>query len=231
MFDILIPKKRIIVLDADGVLLDYNKAAARVWERAFGVYPALRDPKAYHFRNVYAMDLVDADVKSRYYAMFDRTGWRHMPAIDGAVEACQRLHGMGYELQVVSSMPEAFAGQRMDNLRDFGMPIEGVTATGRVKGAGNPKLKSLLQFMPVAFADDLLSNFEGVSDKMHCALIHWDSVDNPNEAHEHVLKSSTHTGMLDFAKYWEQHPLHQAGRTASEELQSDYDAEPGMAAA
>lgn len=228
MFDIHVPKKRIIALDADGVLLDYNKTAARVWERAFGVYPAMRDPKAYHFRNVYAMDLVDDGMRAKYYATFARIGWRNMPAMPGAVEACQRLHDMGYELQVVSSMPTAFAAQRRDNLRDLGMPIAGVTATGRAKGGGNPKMAALLDFMPVAFVDDLLCNFEGVHDKMHCALIHWDSVDNPNEAHEHVLKASTHTDMLDFADYWEKHPLHKTNADAS---WSESDAGQGMAAA
>lgn len=232
MVDIVIPRKRIIALDADGVLLDYNKAAASVWERAFGVYPAFRDSKAYHFRNVYAMDLVDADVKSKYYATFARIGWRNMLAMPGAVEACQLLHDMGYELQVVSSMPEAFANQRMENLMDLGMPIASVTATGRLKGTANPKLGALLGFMPLAFVDDLLCNFEGVGDKMHCALIQGDSVDNPNKAYEHVFKSSMHTGLLDFAQYWETHPLHRpdnAKNTQTREI--DYDFKQGLASA
>ena len=50
MFDIIIPERRIIALDADGVLLDYNKAAAAVWHSAFGAVPAVRDPKAYLYR-------------------------------------------------------------------------------------------------------------------------------------------------------------------------------------
>ena len=37
----------LIVLDADGVLLDYHSAYASAWARAFGVSSALRDPQAY----------------------------------------------------------------------------------------------------------------------------------------------------------------------------------------
>lgn len=39
--------KSIIALDADGVLLDYNLAYAGAWARAFGAYPAQKDPLAY----------------------------------------------------------------------------------------------------------------------------------------------------------------------------------------
>ena len=38
---------KLIALDADGVLLDYNLAYASAWECAFGVRPQLRDPQAY----------------------------------------------------------------------------------------------------------------------------------------------------------------------------------------
>jgi len=39
--------RRIIALDADGVLLDYGLAYAGAWQKAFGTYPAERDPLAY----------------------------------------------------------------------------------------------------------------------------------------------------------------------------------------
>ena len=40
-------KKSIIALDCDDVLLDYNLAYAKVWERFTGVYPKEVDPMAY----------------------------------------------------------------------------------------------------------------------------------------------------------------------------------------
>lgn len=214
MFDIHIPKKRIIALDADGVLLNYNRAAFHVWTRAFGQEPTVKDPNAYHFRNAYNIDLTDPEINSQYYRTFAKTGWRSMEALPHALEGCQMLKDMGYELHVVSSMPGAFQAQRHANLLDLGMPIESVTATGRAKGGGNPKLEALLAMAPVAFVDDLLSNFEGVHDKMHCALLHWDSVDNPNEAHEYRMKASSHPNMVDFAQYWAEHALHQTPANA-----------------
>lgn len=219
MFDIYVPQKRIIALDADGVLLDYNKAAANVWKNSFGAFPELKDPEAYHFRNVYAMDLTDKAIKDKYYETFSRMGWSDMPAMPGAVEACRMLHGMGYELHVVSSMPVAFASQRYENLLRLGMPISSVTATGRIEGTDNPKRAKLLELSPIAFVDDLLSNFGGVSDAMHCAFVlHWDSVDNPNRGHKPFLAASSHTSVLDFAMYWGAHFLHtQRTGTGSQE--------------
>ena len=209
MFDIYVPQKRIIALDADGVLLDYNKAAASVWTNAFGAAPELKDPEAYHFRNVYAMDLRDKTIKDKYYETFSRIGWSDMLAMPGAVEACQMLHSMGYELHVVSSMPMAFAAQRYENLLRLGMPISSVIATGRTEGTDNPKRAKLLELAPVAFVDDLLSNFEGVSDAMHCAFVlHWDSMDNPNRGTKPLLAASSHASVLDFATYWMAHSLH-----------------------
>lgn len=213
MPEILIPKRRIIALDADGVLLDYNKAAANAWHAAFGVFPSVLDAKAYHFRNVYAMDLTDESVKAQYKAEFSKKAWRTMPALPGAIEGCQMLHEMGYELHVVSAMPEDYAQARRDNLRDLGMPIASVTATGAREDASNPKLQTLLRLQPIAFVDDLLLNFEGVHHAMHCALLHWDSVDNPNESHHHALKASSHASMVEFAQYWAEYgPCCEGGR-------------------
>ena len=39
--------KRIIALDADGVLVDYHHAYRHAWAKTFGEWPALRDPQAY----------------------------------------------------------------------------------------------------------------------------------------------------------------------------------------
>ena len=211
MHKVLIPKKRrIIALDADGVLLDYNKAAARTWEIAFGHAPVVKDPGAYHFRNVYDMDLSDDKKYSTFYGIFEKTAWSSMPAMPQAVEGCQMLHDMGYDLHVVSSMPVAFADYRVENFRALGMPIASVTATGRIEGGGNPKRAKLLALQPVAFVDDLLSNFDGVHQEMHCALLHWDSMDNPNQIHEHEMKASSHSDMMNFAEYWSAHPAHTA---------------------
>lgn len=39
--------KGLIVLDVDGVLLDYGLAYVNAWQKAFGIYSGERDPLAF----------------------------------------------------------------------------------------------------------------------------------------------------------------------------------------
>lgn len=191
-----------ITLDADGVLIDYNTAASRVWGAAFGAIPEIKNPRAYHFHNKYHVDLSDEAVKNHYYETFARQGWIDMPAMPRALEGCQMLVDAGYELHVVTAMPQEFVHFRRENFKDLKFPVASVTATGGAHAKGNPKKETLLALQPVAFVDDLLSNFEFVNHAMHCALLHWECEDNPNDAHEHLLKHSSHSDMVEFATFW-----------------------------
>lgn len=190
-----------IALDADGVLIDYNLAAAHVWHKAFGSMPQVKDPTAYHFRNAYCIDILQGKEKEHYNAHFEKA-WACMPAMQGAVQGCKMLHEAGYELHVVTAMPPKYAQMRRDNLRALGFPIASVTATGGANTLGNPKKETLLSMKPIAFVDDLLSNFQGVNHSMHCALLHWNSPDNPNPDYHQPLKASSHLNMVEFAQFW-----------------------------
>lgn len=194
-------KKPLIALDCDGVILDYNKAYAQVWAHVTGAHPKVLRQGAYHATNEYAMEFVSDDHKSQFFDAFDIKGWLDMPALPGAVEACQMLDAAGFELVVVSSMPEHRDLHRLMNLQRLGIPVQRVIATGRKPGEINPKLRYLQELKPVAFVDDLVSNFTGV-DQTHCALIDWEVEDNPNMDADYALVDSTHTSLLEFAKYW-----------------------------
>ena len=85
-------KKPVIALDADGVLLDYSKAYAAAWERAFSQRPLERDPLAYWPIDRWAVDRLSGRRLERFRACFDSAFWLTIPAVDGAVEACNTLH-------------------------------------------------------------------------------------------------------------------------------------------
>jgi beta-phosphoglucomutase-like phosphatase (HAD superfamily) len=44
----VINKKGIIALDCDGVLLDYSRTFAQIYEKAFGKQLTIVSPKSYH---------------------------------------------------------------------------------------------------------------------------------------------------------------------------------------
>ena len=111
-----------LALDADGVLLDYNKTAAKVWEREFNVKLVPKDLGAYHFKNQYhGIDMEAPGHRERFRARFAREGWNSMDALPGVQEACELLVEHGFELHVVTSMPLEYEALRFENLKNLGL--------------------------------------------------------------------------------------------------------------
>ncbi len=193
---------KLIVLDCDGVLLDYNAAYPGVWRRAFGQELPPRNHDCYHAAGAFGIRFTDDRDKARFYEHFDEHAWSTMPELPGALQACQRLVELGFELLCLSSMPPEFANARLRNLHALQFPIETVIATGRYGQAENPKLEDLRRLMPVAFVDDLAHNFSGLPAGIHKALIERGHVDSPNlgYASEH---DTQHASLSDFVHYWE----------------------------
>jgi beta-phosphoglucomutase-like phosphatase (HAD superfamily) len=78
----------ILAIDADGVLVDLHVGYARAWQRAFGVYPAERDPQAYWPMDRWQVEALDAEQRLVLRAQFDEPFWASLPAIPGALDAC-----------------------------------------------------------------------------------------------------------------------------------------------
>lgn len=192
----------VIALDADGVLLDYNRAYAQVWERTFGVAPQERDPNAYWALDRWAVERLSGEAFERFRARFDETFWSTLPAMSGAVEAAHPLHDAGYTLVCVTAMPACFAEARQRNLRDLGFPIERVIATGNRAVSGSPKAGVLADLKPVAFVDDYLPYFEGVAADIHTALVMREPNGSPNVGPGLGAVRSTHASLSDFSDWW-----------------------------
>lgn len=197
--------KKTIALDADGVLLDYNLAYARAWQRAFGEHPDLVNPNAYWAKDRWGVPWLDGEALAQFRAQFDSEFWSSIPAIDGAVDACMQLHAAGFRLVVVSALPQEHEQDRWANLLGHGFPVEQVIATPGASGhAGpSPKAHALSRLNPVAFVDDFLPYLRGVPRAgTHVALVTRESEGSPNQGPEMVLADSTHTDLRDFAQWW-----------------------------
>jgi phosphoglycolate phosphatase-like HAD superfamily hydrolase len=194
--------KPIIALDADGVLLDYSTAYGHAWACAFGEHPVEQDPCAYWPVHRWGVERLSGAQLDRFRACFHETFWSSVPAIEGAVEACQRLHDSGHELICVSALEPAFQQSRLRNLRDLGFPIERVTATGSKDAAISPKAKALQEIRPVAFVDDYLPYFRGLPDGIHAALILRLPNGSPNVGPELKLVHSRHRDLQAFVDWW-----------------------------
>lgn len=201
--------RNLIALDCDGVLLDYNRAYAGVWHRAFGQWPKERNPHAYWAVDRWEVERLSGARLDQLRAAFDEDFWSTIPAIPGALDACQLLSANGWELVCVSALHPQFAEARLRNLADQGFPIERVIATSAGSGQGSPKADALAQLRPVAFVDDYLPYFLGIPAEIHAALVLREPHGTPNVGPELQSIHSTHANLAAFADWW----LQRAGNT------------------
>lgn len=207
-------QRPIIALDADGVLLDYNTGYRHAWNRAFGELPELKDPDAYWAMDRWEVRRVEGDERERLRECFDEYFWSNLPALDGALNACQRLHAFGFELICVSALGPEFREARLTNLQALGFPIEHVFATSNRASSESPKAATLRELRPVAFVDDYLPYLRGIPTEIHSALIMREPNGSPNVGEELALAHSRHVNLSEFANWWCEHGWEQVGRTS-----------------
>ena len=193
---------RLMALDADGVLLDYNLAYAAAWERAFGTRPQLCKPQAYWAKDRWGVATLEGEALNRFRASFDEAYWSSIPAISGAVQACEALVAAGYELVCVSAVKPEFGKARLGNLLALGFPIAQVYATSNEVTGRSPKAQVLEKLQPVAFVDDYLPYFRGVPQCVHTALVRREQEGGPNTGPDLKAIDSTHHNLADFADWW-----------------------------
>ena len=193
----------ILALDADGVLLDFHLGYAGAWQRAFGARPQEKDPLAYWPMDRWLVDrLDDAERRAHFRRHFDEQFWTSVPAIEGAIEACHRLHDAGFDLVCVSALEAEYESARLRNLRDHGFPIERVIATGNAASDRSPKADAIAALDPLAFVDDYLPYLRGVPAHVHTALISRALNGTPNIGAELSLARSVHDDLPAFAEHW-----------------------------
>lgn len=191
----------VIAIDGDGVLLDYNEAFGRVWERAFDEKLEVMSTTCYHALNQYGIEFRSAEERAELFRHFDEEAWATMMPMPGAVEAAQALVLAGYRLVCVSSMPSQYEAARLKNLLAIGIPVDRVVATDR-SGGGNPKRRIIEELNPVAFVDDLASNFRELPETVYKALINPGHCDSPNGRDHVKLANSVHMDLAAFTQWW-----------------------------
>ena len=195
----------IIALDCDGVLLDYDRAYASAWQRAFGEFPREVEPLAYWPLQRWGVRRVVGQELERFRAAFDERFWSGLPAVPGARQACERLCDAGFELACVTALPPHLAEARRKNLGSLGFPAMRVITTGYTRGDVSPKaaaLAALAALAPVAFVDDYLPYLFGVDRSIHCALIMRGPIGTPNAGPRLALAHSQHADLSAFAAWW-----------------------------
>lgn len=188
-----------IGIDADGVLLDYNRAFGHQWHGYFGgEIPKVADKSAYHATRYWG---IEAPNKAHpFWEHFDRLGWRTMPAMAGAVDACNALAGAGHELICITSMPAHRADVRLANLKMLTFPIARVVATGpaSIEGA-NPKQAAIEKLGLDWMVDDELRKLKDLSS-VKTVLVNPGHSDCPNTGQSKDYLSMEVETLSEFAE-------------------------------
>ena len=204
--------KTLFALDADGVLVDYRKAFGQAWHAHFGELLQVQDPLAFTASRYWGVEFPHRE--HSFWRTFDELDlWAKMEPIEGAVEACQRLHTLGYELVCVTSMPFHHAERRQVNLTSHGFPIQQVIACGRVDAARsgkkdpsiNPKKETLMALQPSWFVDDEWRKLQGL-EGIGLGMIDPGYSEGINEHADHTLLTHTAPSLLDWVHWFEQQP-------------------------
>lgn len=199
--------KPIIALDADGVLLDYHAAYRSAWKKAFNHCPALKDPNAYWPIDRWDVRKLEGNELLHFRRFFNEEFWKTIPAIGGALDACNQLHDAGFELVCVSAIESKFENARLENLMNLGFPIRRVIATSGTTGAMSPKATALNLLKPVVFVDDFLPYHRGVSSTIHRALITRETNGTANIGPELDEIDSSHQDLYTFSNWWLENSL------------------------
>ena len=194
--------KGAIVLDADGVLLDYNRAYAQVWAQMFGTFPHEKNPNAYWALDRWAVDRLEGESLTRFRSAFDESFWGNIPAVEGSLAACKALNQAGYDLICVTALPAKFQVARLQNLIQLGFPVTIVHTVDHSEGDVSPKAALVNALKPVAFVDDFLPYLVGIHPEIHSALILRETDQSPNAGALLSLASSQHANLDSFARWW-----------------------------
>lgn len=191
-------EQKIIVLDCDGVLVDYKKTYGTVWNQFFNDNITVKNPNSYFVENYYGVTLDESRQKD-FFDYFNKYGWSLMTPLDQAVEATHSLREAGYKILVVTSISKIAQELRHQNLLDLGFAVDATIATGLHCNNINPKKTYIETLNPEYFVDDFIHNFHDIHNKTHMVLVDFDADDSPNRNIQEAIKlHSTHNSLWEF---------------------------------
>lgn len=96
--------KKLILIDQDGVLADFEQGVQNIWQRQFGKKLPLNQPRKHFYL---ADDL--PHLKPQLYKIYsERDFFKNLPPIDGAIEAMHALLGAGHDVRICTAPINAY---------------------------------------------------------------------------------------------------------------------------
>lgn len=183
-----------VVLDVDGVLLDFDDGFSKVGAEVLG-RPVIRRTRFFDLTVRYG--LTPAELANVWSAMDDHPcGWSSIQLLPGASEAFQMLKSHGRSIHLVTGIPQKLAETRLANFALHGLSPDSIDCVGDGKAS---KLEHVLKHAPGMFVDDrlrLLYESDFVPNRV------W--VDHGDDQDGHVVDESIIRveSLLQWVKQW-----------------------------
>lgn len=144
--------KKKIVLDVDGVILDFGSAYLKLAREVLGnhIEPNMNEYDLKDFLQVH-----EEDNQNVWNIFNERNIWENIPPLKGAVEAIQIMNQLPIDIYIVSSIDKSNTNARLKNLANIGLVPKEIYCVGD----GNAhKHDFISQIQPIAFVDDRLDH-------------------------------------------------------------------------
>lgn len=184
-----------LILDCDGVLLDYATACGRWLCERHGLDFPGGPPDTFCMTGWLGMEKNDIIRGAREFNSGRIEAFANIDPIQGAVEGVRRLAGDGWDLTVLTSMSDdpAARAQRVRNLEmHFGPVFRDVIALP-FSADKDPALASMA---PSIFVDDLMKNVLAGNRTGHRSII-MDQAYNRGPGHHGIERASDWTDLVD----------------------------------
>lgn len=177
-----------VLLDCDGVLLDYVSGLRPFAEEALGLRLDPEGPCSFDMGAWTGLPKDEIRALIHAFNGGTDTGFDRLPPMPGAVEGVHLLKEAGYQLQVLSSADAGGASivSRLQNLdRVFGDVFDEVTLIG----LGESKREILARFDPCDWVDDHIPNAVTGLEVGHRAHV-------IRQSHNRSQEATAHGGLL-----------------------------------
>lgn len=192
-----------IAFDADGVILDFIKAFKDAAREALGREVDGSSPS---YSLGVKFGITEAELGLVWEA-FNAGYWHRLEALDGAIEAIDRLQAAGFRnLHVVTAIPDQFRPDRHANFEALGFSPEMIHCVLHVSRFS--KVPPILALKPLVFVDDRIEHLH--SNPQVPLLVHVDYQDEQFPAADGrvdaTVPSLSHWAkhFLDMPEYWEE---------------------------
>lgn len=189
-------QNRILFIDVDGVLLDFNAAYAKHYDSVFGTNHSDNRGKGYNYLEQYNIPILDKENLHKLIKARDYKFWSTMSPMKGAKILLQELKvKYGFFIVALSAAPKEFASARGENLEElFGGLIDLSICAG-----DTPKwdiingfyTSSRFNYAKHLVIDDHIAPVVGVSRAVAKVIILDNFFSSPTNANAAFLKTNT----------------------------------------